>query len=198
MTHCADVVAESMRAQFPGQKLPIAGLSLGAYVGLLITLRHPQLIASTILSGFQVTPLKGHRALIVLGAVLSPMMTSYSFRKRAARAMGIPERSAAWPTVEAPCSAKVLRQINSSAATFDVSSEINGLQVPLLALAGDLEAKPIRDALAQIEARSDMAKGVLVPGGHAWPAVRPDLFARLLIGWIEDRTLPDDPDIRPF
>lgn len=193
---CADAVATAMRAQFPGLRLPIAGISLGAYVGLLLALRHPELVASATLSGFQIAPLKDSRCVLLISAVLSSMMTRYSFRKRAARAMGIPASSAAWPAPIAPCSARTLRRINRAAVRFDVRNALPRLQVPVLALAGDEETEPIRNALPQICAVSAMARAAMVPGGHAWPAARPNLFTRILMSWIEDGALPEDADIR--
>lgn len=197
MAASADAIAHAMGNQFPGARVPIAGISLGAYVGLMLALRHPERVASATLSGFQIAPLPRSFWILVIGALLSPMMTSHSFRKRAARAIGIPETSAAWPARTPPCSAQVLRRINRAAVHFDVREALPALQVPLLALAGDYEAKAIQEALQQVVECTDHAKAALGPGGHAWPAARPDLFARILMNWIEDETLIQDPDLRP-
>ncbi|MEL6644205.1 MAG: alpha/beta hydrolase [Pseudomonadota bacterium] len=194
----ADAVAGAMRCLFPNQPLPVAGVSLGAYVGLLLALRHPRVVSSVTLSGFQTEPLKGGRWAVALGMLLSPLTTRYGFRKRAARMMGIPEDSALWPRPEAPCSPGTLNRMGRAAVAFEAGDQLQRLEVPLLALAGTGEPKSIRDSVQRIRERSDNAQAAFVPGGHAWVAARPDLFAHILLSWIEDAAIPADPEVRPF
>ena len=67
----ADATAEAIRENLNGPA-HVVGLSLGAYVGFSLAQRHPALVDRAVLSGFQVTRLKGAFWLGLFVNLLSP------------------------------------------------------------------------------------------------------------------------------
>jgi pimeloyl-ACP methyl ester carboxylesterase len=53
----ADLVAEIIRKNVPSGRAHVVGLSLGAYVGLTLLVRHPSVVERAMLSGINVLPL---------------------------------------------------------------------------------------------------------------------------------------------
>lgn len=192
----ADAVAQTLNTLLPERRAPLVGVSLGAYTGLQLMLRHADQVQCAILSGFQVGPIPGGWWLIPFGDVLSPFMTGIAFREKTARSLGIPETSSAWPGPVTPCSAKTFRRINREAVRFDARDALPTIKRPLLALAGEREAKPILDSLNEIRAKVPGAQAVMTVGGHAWPAQHPNLFARILQDWIANEIVSADIELQ--
>lgn len=182
----ADAVAYTIEAVCKRAAVPIVGVSLGAYVGVKLALRHSRLIQSAVLSGFQTEPLSGAWWMIPYTALLSPLMTTFALRARMAEKHGVLKISSAWPQRDPPCSSWTLVKQVCASVRFDMRDDLCAIEPPILALAGEQEAAPVLNSLQDLCTWAPHAQSVLVPGGHTWPAIRPDLLARIVISWIED------------
>ncbi|WP_179381767.1 alpha/beta fold hydrolase [Jannaschia marina] len=186
----ADALAHLMREGGVPTPIPVVGYSMGAYTGMMLTLRHPDLVSAALLNGFQVGPLKGAWWLIPFMYLISPVMTTRFMRVRSFRALGIGESGSWAPGPESPCDVPTLRRVGALAARFDVRDRLPGLERPVTALAGDREMPDIRESVARIARDVPDARGLLAPGGHGWPAVELDLFAETVSAWLDERPLP--------
>jgi len=188
-----DAVVATLCRIFPGQRLPIVGVSLGGYVGFLLGARYPEIIESVVVSGITTRPLVADTwGYGVVSDMLAPLMILGPARRAAARLMRIPQTSSAWPSGEPPCSVATLRRISRAALDFDAQDMLPSYPSTLLALAGHKEARPILQAVDEIWSRVPGSSAALVPAGHAWPAQDPDLFAGVVWHWIKTRRLHED------
>lgn len=187
----ADHVAETLSEALAGKKTHVVGLSLGGYIGFRLASRHADRVHSALLSGFQVEPLSGAAWMIPLGDAISGLMTWRWPRRMAFWAMDVPPGSSWWPTAQAPSSAATLRQLSRAAAAFDARPDLETVEPPILALAGQKEFPSIRRAVSEIAQHVPRGVGRFAPGGHAWLCSNPDLFLATLRAWLAGGELPE-------
>ena len=188
----ADAAAETIRESLNGPA-HVVGLSLGAYVGFSLAQRHPALVERAVLSGFQITRLKGAFWLGLFVNLLSPFAGSRYMRRKNERALGVPEDSpmSTWRE-PSPINAKTFRAVNRAALRFRVETKtLQKTATPILALAGAKEHPAILESLRLLDGEPPNGAARIAPGlGHAWPAQNPDLFVAATRAWIKGEDLP--------
>ncbi|MEX3015052.1 alpha/beta fold hydrolase [Gymnodinialimonas hymeniacidonis] len=186
----ADHLARFLEAEGLGP-LPVIGYSLGAYTGMMLTLRHPHLVEKALLTSFQVMPLKGRWYLVPFLNVISPLMTTFRARKSAFKGLGV-ENAGSWSvTPTSPCDARTLRSIGRLACDFDIRDQIHSIARPVLVMSGDQEMESIQESVHLVAEASPNANGAFASGGHGWPVVSSAIFLRTLKAWLVDAPLPD-------
>ncbi len=172
----------------------VAGISLGAYVGMLMALRHPEWVRSAFLSGFHVGNMPKPGFMRIFGDAISPIAATRWFRRRMVKSMGVPDGVAiADELVDARTNGRTIRTVNRAAIDFDQRANLGRIRSPVLAIAGGREHALIRDSLKIMACEVKACHARLVPEtGHAWPIQDPDLFARTLRAWLNGKDLPGD------
>ena len=175
----------------------VVGISLGAYIGLMMALRHPRRVRSAFLSGFHTANMPRPGFMKFMGDVMSPVASSRWFRKRMAKSLGTPEDVVINDDVfAAPTNARTIRAVNRAAVDFDQNANLSGIEAPVLAIAGGKEHELIRASLKRMARDVKNCQARLVPHlGHGWPIQNPDLFARTLRSWIGETDLPTELEI---
>ncbi|PVB61993.1 alpha/beta hydrolase [Labrenzia sp. 011] len=187
-----DAVADVI-GSLGGAPVDIAGLSMGSYIGFKLMARHPGLVRTAVLSGFQCDPIPSSAFLRTMMHVSSWMMASKRSREKMARSMGIMDvRLISQPDRRANASAATMRKIGADALAFDVRADLPDVPVRTLVIAGEKEHSAINASLPVFQDRMPNCTARLVPGlGHGWIARDPDLFAATMKAWIRQETLPE-------
>lgn len=187
-----DAVAEII-GTLGGAPVNIAGLSMGSYIGFQLMARHPGLVRSAVLSGFQCDPIPSSAFLRAMMHVSSWMMVSRRSREKMARSMGVMDvRLISQPDRRANASAATMRKIGANALAFDVRVHLPDVPARTLVIAGEKEHSAISASLPVFQDRMPNCMARQVAGlGHGWLARDPDLFAATLKAWIRQETLPE-------
>ncbi|MDG4823269.1 alpha/beta hydrolase [Asanoa sp. WMMD1127] len=176
----ADVVAGT-----PSGRAHVVGLSLGGYVALTLTARHPELVGNVVVSGVTATPMTpawSYRLATRAGAVIMR-------RPTLCRAYGVALRMPSDARAAMAADARVL----SAATTRRIYDEIVPFRAPsrlerVLAVAASHDAALIRRGLNAFAAAG--ATVAVAPNAHhAWNAEHPDLFSDMVAAWVTDRTV---------
>jgi pimeloyl-ACP methyl ester carboxylesterase len=183
----ADVIAAT-----PAGRAHVVGLSLGGYVAVTLTARHPAVVDNVVVSGITAEPLQPvwrNRLLTLAGGAVMR-------RPRMTRAYGVAMRLPRDARDSMAGDARVL----SGATTHRIYEEILPYRLPaaigahavrILAVAADHDARPIRrglDAFAAAGATVAVARD----SHHAWNAEHPQLFSDMVEAWVTDRTVTPD------
>lgn len=187
-------LAREIRKVGIDEPMHVVGISLGAYVGLMMALRHPRRVKSAFLSGFHTGNMPRPGFMKVMGDVMSPVASSRWFRMRMAKSLGAPDDLAVNDQVfAAPTNARTIRTVNRAAVDFDQNASLAGIEAPVLAIAGGKEHELIRTSLKRMARDVKNSQARLVPHlGHGWPIQNPDLFTRTLRSWISETDLPSE------
>jgi 3-oxoadipate enol-lactonase len=168
-----DAAVESLHALAQARPAHVCGLSAGAMVGLRWAARHPEDVASLIISGVQVHPPR-----------LLMRLQSSVLRLIPARAFGNAEDGV---TKEAVLQTLVELQL------ADLRPDLAGVHARTLVLCGS------KDRI-NLPASRTAARGIpgselrIVPGaGHVWNKEVPDLFNRTVIEWVAPSQLDHHP-----
>ncbi|WP_081714591.1 alpha/beta fold hydrolase [Asticcacaulis sp. AC466] len=188
----ADKVAEIIRAQLPGRRVHVVGLSLGAYVGLTLMSRHAACVDHSILSGINVLPLPNLWFMDLLSYLMAPLLKTGFGAKMNTKALNI-------PTDQLEGYSQSLRQVSRQAfisagrdaSRFSTPANIADIATPTLLLAGEREHILVHNSTALLANMLPNAIARWAPNaGHGWPAELPGLFAATVRQWCSDRALP--------
>ncbi|MGK6353392.1 alpha/beta fold hydrolase [Parapedobacter sp. DT-150] len=177
-----------------GRRVHVAGLSFGAYVGLVMLRRRPHVVESAFLSGLNVLPFPNKGAMRIMGRLIGRLVKTGLLIRMNARILRIPE-------VDFPAYRDSVRQLdrrafvraNAEVLEFTLPAAAGGYTPRALFLTGENEHSLILRSLEQLTGAVDGSSARLVKGlGHGWSAEAPDLFASALAGWIEGHE--PDPD----
>lgn len=188
----ADEVAEIATQLEPGRRLHVVGVSLGAYVGLALLIRHPDLASTAALSGFHVGNMPNPRMMILMGDILSPVASTAWFQRKMASSLKIPpEYLEHEDFTRSRTNGRTIRAVNRAAVKFDARADLDRIRTRTLALAGGREHKTILESLRVMERRIADCEARIAPDlEHAWPLQDPELFADTVRAWTKNDTLP--------
>lgn len=188
----AHQIAELIESHATNGRAHIVGLSLGAYIGLLLIEQHASLLDSAILSGITASP-------IPYRFLLGPQLWLISLSKKSRKSL---EKQTKYLNLAADeqvafvenfmkMSMMTYRTIYKEVVVFQVSSELRKVNVSTLICAGGKESKAILQAVDILPEILPDAKGCIAPGfGHGWNLEVPDLFNAMVRAWINHERLP--------
>lgn len=188
----ADDVAKIAAQLEPGRQLHIVGVSLGAYIGLTILIRHPDLASTAVLSGFHVGNMPKPRTMILMGDIISPIASTAWFQRKIAGSLKIPpEYLEHEDFTRSRTNGRTIRAVNRAAVKFDARADLDTIRTRTLSLAGSREHPTILESLGLMErCIADCDARVAPDLGHAWPLQDPELFADTVRAWTKNDALP--------
>jgi len=188
----SDAVAEVVE-KLGTSPVHITGISMGSYIGFHLMMRHPALVQSAILSGFQCDPIPAPALMRAMMHVSSWMINSRRTREKMARSMGVANVGLISRKGRPNTSAATMRKVGRLALEFDVLEAMGRISAPTLVLAGEKEHPAIKASLPVFQSRMPKCKARTIPNlGHGWIAQSPELFAETVRAWIFDLTLPEE------
>jgi len=190
----ADLLAELVATLGNGGQAHIAGLSVGAEVGLELVGRYPGLVSSALLSGPLITcpawlevarnPRYAGLAHTVFGAYL-PLRAFAPLTFLHTLLLRIPARHRAEYFADVqretvPGFARMVREY----LNYRVPNGFEHSKVPTLLLTGPFELSAVKASVDQLAARLPNALAAMVPAlEHNWLLENPALFARSVVQW---------------
>jgi len=193
LTESASLVADVIRAEVPGQKAHIVGLSLGGYVAVRLLENHPEQLLSVIASGITARPFSTQWLIRCMLFVMSRISRWDIMIRMNSKMMNIPEY--ALELYRRDCKnmpPDMLSRIFREVLPFQLTKLEDVRTRPFLAVAGEKEAALILQSLEDFPRCIEGAVAALVPGGsHFWSAEKSELFSEMIRSWIQSKTLPE-------
>lgn len=174
-------------AATPASRAHVVGLSLGGYVAVALTARHPSVVDNVVVSGITTGPLLPawrYRLLTRAGGTVMrrPWMTlAYGAVLR------LPQEARDAMVDDARVlSAATIRRIYDEILPFRLPAV--GVADRILAVAADRDVASIRRGLEAFAA-AGATVAVARDAHHAWNAEHPRLFSDMVDAWATDRTV---------
>lgn len=188
----ANQIASIIESRATNGRAHIVGLSLGAYIDLLLLEQHTSVVDSAVLSGVTASPMP-HRILLEPQLwLISKVKKSRKSVERQAKSLHLSSaEELAFTENFMKMSMLTYRTIYKEAVGFRVSQALGHLKVPTLIIAGGNESKVILQAVMEISQIMPAAEGFIAPGlGHGWNIENPNLFNAVVRAWINREPLP--------
>ena len=183
----ADDVVARIRSYGIDQPVHLVGLSLGAIVALHVLARHPEAIASGLVSGAAVLPIGGGAR--ATAWLQDRLWDSPGFWRAQARAFRLPADSRELYvehglSIDRESARRMLAEVYAGGVP-----DLSGFSGGLLAVAGSKEPAAIRHSLAAIAAAAPHVTTRLAPGmHHVWSIEDVALFNDMLRTWVIERS----------
>lgn len=193
-----DGLADVIRTHATGGRAHVVGLSLGGVLGVLLTARHPELVRSSLVSGAALDGVEGITRAAGLVQVRLWGLTAYW--RGLARAFRLPADSVAQFVttglgIDRASALRMMTQVYNGVPDSDLDG-LRNADMPILAIAGELEPKLVRRSLVRITERAPQAMVSLAPRmHHVWSAEDPGLFHRVLEHWLHSGS--PSPELLP-
>ena len=185
-------LADIIQQKATGGKAHVVGLSLGAYTAVSLLAHHPEVVSSVIVSGVTTRPFPRQWLYRPLMAALIPMMKWDAMINMNMKMMQIPADVAPLYRRDSKRVPQIAsKRVYAEVFDFTLPRQLADIQQPVLAVAGDKEAKLIRDGLANFPALLPNCIAALDPDAHhGWNGEHPELFTEMVRSWVVERPLP--------
>ncbi|WP_424357349.1 alpha/beta fold hydrolase [Methanocella sp. MCL-LM] len=196
----AALIAETIKARAHGGKAHVVGVSLGAQVLLELLAAFPEVVDHAVVNSPELRPVPGsglmlHPLLFDPTVKLTiPLARNKSFARLQARSYHLPEDMfEAYFEDTRQTRGEVLARILRANMTYKLPAALKEVNVPVLALVGGKEYGMMKASARDVAATLPNGRGYVVPGvGHTFSFEKPELYARLVRDWINDRPLPEN------
>jgi pimeloyl-ACP methyl ester carboxylesterase len=196
MVRAADAVAELITSRVSIGRAHVVGYSLGAQVGAQLVATAPKLIDRAVLCGTMINSMPGVRLMQILLGGLARNSLYHRAITRYKSALYAEIRSANiddyHEDVRLMPAAQVAHIVVASVG-FTLPEGLDKSDSLTLFLSGSKEMKFVRrSAAALAQQMPNGVDGVAVNMDHDWPVLDPDLFSRIVDGWLTDTALPSE------
>jgi pimeloyl-ACP methyl ester carboxylesterase len=176
-----------------GGKAHVVGLSLGGYTAVTLLANHPDVIASLIVSGVTTRPFPQQWFYRPLMAAMIPTMKWDVMIDMNMKMMQIPEEAAPLYRRDSKRVPKAaLQRVYDEVFNFTLPAALAGVATPVLAVAGDKEAKLVSEGLTDFPALLPNSAAAVAPEAHhGWNGEHPELFSAMVRAWVAQRPLPE-------
>jgi len=190
----AHQIAKLIESRATNGRAHIVGLSLGAYIGLLLIEQHAGLLESAILSGVTSSPIPNRFLLGPQLGLLSLFKRSRKSLEKQAKYLHLTsDEQVAFVENFMKMSMMTYRTIYREVVKFKVSSALGEVKVKSLICAGGKESKNILQSVIMLPEILPYAKGCIAPGlDHGWNLEAPELFNAMVRAWINQGPLPGE------
>ncbi|MBY5931397.1 alpha/beta fold hydrolase [Tateyamaria omphalii] len=184
--------ASSVLATLPETVTTLAGVSLGAYVGLTMLALAPDRFQHALLSGLHPGDMPNPRLMRVMSYAMAPLVPRPFFAARNARAMGLqPEDIDTYVAGARQTRPLAFAHATCDVVDFSLPEGLERVSTRVLIAAGTKEHGTILEGQSKICAALPNARACRASGlGHAWPAQDTARFAALLHAHVEGRDWP--------
>lgn len=188
----ASRLAPLITAHAAAGKAHLVGLSLGGHTALALLAGYPHLVETVLVSGVTTRPFPRQW-------LYRPLMRLLGLAYRWDPTINLMARTLQLPDEALPLyrrdskrlSAATYRRVNDELFHFSLSQRLPPFPHRLLALAGDQEARLIRQGLPDFLRLLPNATAALVPHAHhGWNGEHPQLFTATIRTWVEGLPLP--------
>jgi pimeloyl-ACP methyl ester carboxylesterase len=188
----ADHIVALIQARSTNGRAHVVGLSLGAYIALVLLERHADVVDCVVISGVTAAPMPNRALLNPQLWLMSFLMKRRWFANMQAKSRRLPpDAQAALIENLLAMSMQAYRRIAEEVVDFYVPASLHRVNTPTLITAGGRESKIITQAVDAIPKIMPNAQGRLAPGfGHGWNVEAPDLFNAMVRAWISSAPLP--------
>lgn len=185
-------IARLIQARATNRQAHIVGLSLGAYLALVLLEHHAGVLDRVIMSGVTAAPMPNRALLTPQLWLMSIVMKRRWLVNMQARALHLPpDMQSAFTNNLLAMSMPAYRRIWQEAVDFRVPPSLHHVNIPTLITAGSRESKIITQAVVTITNMMPNAQGRLAPGlGHGWNVEAPGLFNAMSRAWLMGTPLP--------
>lgn len=176
-------------AATPAGRAHVVGLSLGGYVAVTLTTRHPAVVDNVVVSGVTAEPLLPAWRNRLLASAGGAVMRRPWMTRAYGAAMRLPREARDAMAGDARVlSAATTRRIYDEIVPFRLPAAMDAHAGRVLAVAADHDVRSIRrglDAFAAVGATVAVARDA----HHAWNAEHPRLFSDMVEAWVTDRAV---------
>ncbi len=188
-----DNAALSALATLPETVTTLAGVSLGAYVGLMMLALAPDRFRFALFSGLHPSDMPNPRLMRVLSYAMAPLVSRPFFARRNARAMGLSgDVLDAYVAGAAQTRPGAFARATCDVVDFSLPDGLDRVSTDVLIAAGTKEHQTILEGQATICSALQKADACRASGlGHAWPAQDTARFAALLRAHVDGSGWPE-------
>jgi pimeloyl-ACP methyl ester carboxylesterase len=192
LTDTADQIAVLIQARATNRRAHVVGLSLGAYIALVLLEHHADVLDRVVMSGVTAAPMPNRALLNPQLWLMSVLMKRRWFVNMQAKSLHVPpDMQSAFTDNLLAMSMQAYRRIAEEVVHFHVPPSLHHVNTLTLITAGSRESKIITQAVGTISNMMPNAQGRLAPGlGHGWNVEAPDLFNAMVRAWIMGTPLP--------
>ncbi|KAM9885280.1 hypothetical protein BJF96_g9371 [Verticillium dahliae] len=204
LENVADHVADLISANAHGGKAHIVGLSFGGFAAQVTAIRHPSLVTSLFVTGAE--PFQGFRLRasqypsLIYGFAWSLLGLPDALYWRYAAWMGLRRHDDLLIEMRKNCQLGMLRDEFSTIARYRLE-DVGKIETRTLMVAGGrqddvgaskLAGQVLENRVIRGQRLDDGSRSVVIRDAlHAWDLQFPELFARGVLAWVEERPLPE-------
>ena len=190
----ARAVSQLVDHEAPTENVHLVGLSLGAYVGLVMLSHTPRRFDSAVLSGFHAGGVPNRLLLKCAVVAMAPFARMPFLARRTARMLGGDaidvEHYVAQAATIRPAA---FRRSTLEAVDFEAPPNLEDIATQTLVMAGAREHPLIIKSLKVFAERMpDCSAARVAGGGHGWVIRQPELFARTVRVHVLGEALPTE------
>jgi pimeloyl-ACP methyl ester carboxylesterase len=185
-------VAEIIRRHAPGGRAHVAGLSLGGALALTLLRLAPEVVDTALVSGTAAVLPRWLGDLSLASLWMLRLYKTETLAEMTLKQQGIPAEyhELMYPDLAATASEAFNRTVIR--AIMDMQLPLHNPR-PLLAMVGEKETGPAKQAARKLVTSVPNTRGAVVPGlKHVWPLQDPGLFCRVVRAWTGRSALPSE------
>jgi pimeloyl-ACP methyl ester carboxylesterase len=187
----AVLLADIIRSRASNGQAHVVGLSLGGYTALQLLADQPEVVLSTIVSGVTIRPFPNQWFYKLLLSVMSQVSHWDLMINANAKMMQLPaEAKPLYRRDSKRLAPQTTKRIYDEVLAFGLPPSLLNSTSPLLAVAGEKEAKLILTSLAEFQAMNTAVTAIAPHAHHGWNGEFPELFTEMIANWIEQKPLP--------
>jgi pimeloyl-ACP methyl ester carboxylesterase len=190
----ANQLADLIRSRAHGGKAHVIGLSLGGFSALHLLEHHPEVVHSTIVSGVTSRPFDRPGLWRAAVRLLSRSLRWGWVIWLSAKMMQLPgEAIPLYRRDSRRLSRTTIQRIYDEVLPYSLPASLDQRQTRVLAVAGDAEARKIRNDLSLFPELLPGSTVRLAPQAHhGWNAEHPELFTAMIEAWVSEEELPNE------
>ncbi|MEM7113586.1 MAG: alpha/beta hydrolase [Chloroflexota bacterium] len=187
-------IADVIRQQATGGVAHVVGLSLGGYTALYLLANHHDVVATMIASGVTTRPFPRPWLIRPLIRVAKHALKWDWVINLSAKALQLsPDVLPLYQRDSKRLSPQSIQRVYDEVLQIEFPASLAEACNPLLVVAGEKEARLVRDSLPDFPKVVETAVSAIVPNvHHGWNAEAPKLFTTMIRRWVTTQSLPDE------
>ena len=191
---CAEQIIELMGEKGKDKQIIVIGFSLGAQVLIEMLSQKPHLIDFGMINSALVKPIPFASFLLKSLKITYPLVKIKFFSKIQAKSMYIHRDDFETYYLESSqMNRETFVRIMEENMSFTIPENFKNATGNILVTVGEKERKIMKESFSALINSHSNCKGVIFPKvGHGMSLAQPEIFNRLVVGWIEQGVLPKE------